>query len=71
MILILLQKIESLSTAHVDYGVEIPMLQSFGTILIQQVKESNIKHYNQPNQSDDSPDGHAEFVKCKQIDSEK
>mmetsp|Transcript_45981 Transcript_45981/g.41158 ORF Transcript_45981/g.41158 Transcript_45981/m.41158 type:complete len:386 (+) Transcript_45981:203-1360(+) len=41
------QKLESLSAQHVEYGVQIPMLQSFGTVLIGQVKELNIKYYNQ------------------------
>ena len=65
------QKIESLSAAHVDYGVEIPMLQSFGTVLIQQVKELNIRHFNQQNQSDDSKDGQNEQNKSKAAEEEK
>jgi len=40
-------KLESLSAQHVEYGVQIPMLQSFGSVLIAQVKSLNIKYYNQ------------------------
>lgn len=41
------QKLDSLSAQHVEYGVQIPMLQSFGSVLIEQVKTLNVKYYNQ------------------------
>eukprot|EP01083_Nonionella_stella_P214918 773986_1 len=46
-------KLELLSSQHVDYGVQIPMLQSFGDVLISQVKQLNIKYYNIQQQMDD------------------
>merc|ERR1712048_571581 len=38
-------KLEALATKHVDYGVKIPMLQSFGDVLLKQVKALNIEYY--------------------------
>jgi len=38
-------KLEALATKHVGYGVKIPMLQSFGDVLLKQVKTLNIEYY--------------------------
>lgn len=48
------QKLESLSAQHVEYGVQIPMLQSFGEVLVAEVKTLNIKYYNQQQQKSSS-----------------
>jgi len=45
-------KLQKLSRKHVEYGVKIPMLQSFGDSLIQQVKLLNIKTYNEEQKDD-------------------
>merc|ERR1719361_1011111 len=39
------QSLDSLSAAHVGYGVEIPMLAAFGKSLIAQVKRFNIEYH--------------------------
>merc|ERR1712154_325529 len=44
---------EALATKHVEYGVKIPMLQSFGEVLMRQVKKLNIEYYNKQQQFND------------------
>eukprot|EP01083_Nonionella_stella_P075341 204794_1 len=46
------QKLELLSAQHVDYGVQIPMLQSFGDALIRQVKQLNVDSYEKQQSND-------------------
>eukprot|EP00485_Elphidium_margaritaceum_P005698 CAMPEP_0202688034 /NCGR_PEP_ID=MMETSP1385-20130828/3568_1 /ASSEMBLY_ACC=CAM_ASM_000861 /TAXON_ID=933848 /ORGANISM="Elphidium margaritaceum" /LENGTH=380 /DNA_ID=CAMNT_0049342909 /DNA_START=125 /DNA_END=1267 /DNA_ORIENTATION=+ len=41
------EKLESLSADHVAYGVQVPMLHSFGTVLIDSVKTLNVQYYNE------------------------
>lgn len=41
------QSLDSLSEAHVGYGVEVPMLDAFGKSLIAQVKVMNIKYFEE------------------------
>ena len=41
------ESLDSLSETHVRYGVEIPMLDAFGKSLISQVKQMNIRYYEE------------------------
>jgi len=72
------QSLDSLSEAHVGYGVEIPMLSAFGKSLISQVKRFNIDYYEQQTkgQGDDQKEETLDILKVgrwtqKQDDSWK
>merc|ERR1719419_2002371 len=47
------QSLDSLSEAHVGYGVEVPMLDAFGKSLISQVKQFNIAQHGQLDGAED------------------
>lgn len=60
------QKLESLSAQHVGYGVQIQQLQSFGDALIRQVKELNVKVFEEQQGKKDKMD-----VEHKQQDAQE